>query len=105
MIAKTALGAEENVSWEKTEDVLLLIKKLKKNKTHIYALEKMRKSIDLKEWGIEFPAALILGNEVDGVDEEVLRLCESVISIPMRGKKESLNVAVAAGIAIYAILK
>jgi tRNA G18 (ribose-2'-O)-methylase SpoU len=105
MIAKTALGAEENVFWEKTKDIFLLIKKLKKNKTHIYALEKMKKSIDLKEADIKFPAALILGNEVDGVDEEVSRLCESIISIPMRGKKESLNVAVAAGIAIYEILK
>lgn len=104
MISKTALGAEENVAWEREEDIFKVIEKLKKEKFQIVALELDKKSQDLKDFQPKFPCALILGNEVLGVDEKLLKLCDALIQIPMQGKKESFNVSVAAGIAIYEIL-
>jgi len=105
MIAKTALGAEQNVPWEKIEDLKFFLEKFKKDGVSIVSLEKAGEAIDLKDFKAEFPMALFLGNEIRGVSKEVLESSDSVISIPMRGKKESLNVSVAAGIAIYEILQ
>lgn len=104
MIEKTALGAEKNVPWEKYESLEEVINVLKKENFFIAALEKTDDAIDLKKFKKQFPIALILGNEVEGVSSETLKKCDAVISIPMRGKKESLNVSVAAGIAMYEIL-
>lgn len=104
MIAKTALGAEKNVSWEKRKSIDLLIKKLKKENYQIIALEKNNQSVNLKNFRPKFPCALILGNEIEGVGEECTEKCDQVVSIPMNGNKESLNVAVASAIAIYKIL-
>jgi len=104
MISKTALGAEENVEWERKEDIFKVIEKLKNEKFQIVALELNVKSQDLKNFQPKFPCALILGNEVLGVDEKLLKLCDAIIKIPMQGKKESFNVSVAAGIAMYEIL-
>lgn len=104
MIEKTALGAEKSVAWEKFEKLEDLIEILKEKKIAVAALEKTENAIDIKEFEKNFPLALILGNEVDGVDKKILEKCDAVISIPMRGKKESLNVSVAAGIAMYEIL-
>ncbi len=104
MLEKTALGAEMSVSWESARELLPIISDLKKAGVQIVALEKTATSVDLKKFQPVFPMALILGNEVEGVDEEILALCDTVIDIPMRGKKESLNVSVATGIAIYEIL-
>lgn len=105
MIGKTALGAEKFVKYEKIKDLPVLIEKLKKQDFKIIALEQNKKSVDYKKFKPKFPCALILGNEVGGIDEDILNLCDSIISIPMRGEKESLNVSVAAGIAMYEILK
>lgn len=104
MIEKTALGAEKNIAWEKSESLEDVINKLKQEKYFIAALEKTDDAIDLKKFEKRFPMTLILGNEVEGVSNETLKNCDVVISIPMRGKKESLNVSVAAGIAMYEIL-
>ncbi len=103
MLAKTALDAEKNVSWEKFKNLNDLIKKLKKEKFKIVALEQDKKSIDYKKFKPEFPLALIVGNEVKGLDKRILKKCDKIIEIPMRGKKNSLNVSVAAGIAGYEI--
>ena len=103
MLAKTALGAEENISWEKVKSLNNLIKKLKKEKFQIIALEQDNKSIDYKKFKPKFPLALIVGNEVKGLDKRILKKCDKIIEIPMRGKKKSLNVSVAAGIAGYKI--
>lgn len=103
MLAKTALGAEKNVSWEKNKSLNNLIKKLKKEKFQIVALEQDKKSIDYEKFKTEFPLALIAGNEVRGIDKRILKKCDAIIEIPMRGKKNSLNVAVAVGIAGYEI--
>jgi len=105
MIAKTALGAQEIVAWEKVESIEKLLEDLKKKKIKIIALEKVAGATDLKDFKARFPMALFLGNEVEGVPREILDNSDEIISIPMRGKKESLNVSVAAGIAIYEILK
>jgi len=105
MIAKTALGAEKSVSWEKVEDLSKLMDKFRKEKITIVSLEKTQGAIDLKKFKPQFPSVLLVGNEVEGVPEEILKISDKVISIPMRGKKESLNVSVATGIAVYEILK
>ena len=104
MIEKTALGAQSLISWEKVEKIEELIKKLKKEKINIVALEQSKKSICLKKYKSKFPMALILGNEVEGISENILKKCDESVFIPMRGQKESLNVSVAAGIAAYKIL-
>lgn len=105
MISKTALGAEAYVDWEREEDILKVIEKLKNKKVQIIALELHEKSQDIKNFQPKFPCALILGNEVLGVDDNLLGYCDAIIKIPMYGKKESFNVSVAAGIAIYDLLK
>ncbi|MDP1884392.1 MAG: TrmH family RNA methyltransferase [Candidatus Moranbacteria bacterium] len=104
MLEKTALGAQLSVEWEGADDLAALIVRLKKAGVQIVALEKTDSSLNIKKFKPAFPMALILGHEVDGVKDEILRMCDAVIDIPMRGKKESLNVSVATGIAIYEIL-
>ncbi len=104
MLEKTALGAEESVAWERAKDLPALIEKLKKAGVSIVALEKTATSVDIGIFKPAFPMALILGHEVDGVKDDILEVCDAVIEIPMRGQKESLNVSVAAGIAMYKIL-
>jgi len=101
-VEKTALGATSMIPWEKWEATLPLVEKLKSEGYLIFALELTDKSIpiqDLKE--VENPIALIVGNEVDGVSQDALTLADKVIKIPLYGKKESLNVAVAFGIAVF----
>lgn len=108
-IRKTALGAEKIVAWEYCRDIGRLIKKLKKSYygsgTSVIGLEQTNAAIDYKNFKPEFPLALIVGNEIRGLSKKVLERCDAIIQIPMRGKKESLNVAVACGIAIYEILR
>lgn len=104
MIEKTALGAQKSVSWEKWDSLESLLEKLEKEKVSIVALEKTDSSINIRAYEKKFPVALILGNEVEGVSEETMKKCDAIVSIPMRGKKESLNVSVAAGIAMYEFL-
>jgi len=100
-IAKVALGAEKTVDWEYIKEPEKLIKTLKKSKYQIVALEQTKGSVDYKKVKVRTPAALILGNEVVGVPEWILKWCDSTAEIPMRGGKGSLNVAVAAGIALF----
>ncbi|HOX11167.1 MAG TPA: TrmH family RNA methyltransferase [Candidatus Moranbacteria bacterium] len=104
MIEKTALGAEKSIPWENCKDLKKLLEKLKEEKISIVALEKNDGATDIKKYKTKFPMALILGNEVEGVPVDILQKCDAVVSIPMRGQKESLNVSVAAGIAMYEIL-
>ena len=103
-ISKTALGAEKIVAWEKFAKLDVAIEKLKKEKFEIIALEQSKKSVPLDSFKSKKNIALILGNEVRGLSPAVLRKCDKIIEIPMRGGKESLNVSVAFGIAVYTIL-
>ena len=98
---KTALGAEKYVSWEKVANIQRLTNKLKKSKVQIVALEQSKNAVDYRKFKPRYPAALILGNEVRGLSPSLLKKCDKIIQIPMRGRKESLNVSVAAGIALF----
>jgi len=103
-IAKVALGAEKDISWEYTEDPKTLIKKLKGEGYQVVAIEQDKKSLDYKKIKIKKPVLFVVGNEVDGVEKSILSLCDTIAEIPMRGNKESLNVSVAFGIALARIL-
>ncbi len=100
---KTALGAENTVPWEHFSQSWRLIKKLKKEGFHIASLEITKQSINMFSYTPTFPIAIMLGNEISGVKKSLLNRSDSVIHIPMHGMKESLNVAVAGGIALYYI--
>ncbi|OGZ66707.1 MAG: hypothetical protein A3C50_02370 [Candidatus Staskawiczbacteria bacterium RIFCSPHIGHO2_02_FULL_43_16] len=104
-ISKTALGAEKMVPWEHHKQIWRLIEKLKSQKIAIVALEQSKKSVDYSQFKPRFPMALIIGNEVKGVSKKALELSDAIISLPMKGKKESLNVSVAFGVAGYEIIK
>lgn len=100
-IHKTALGAEELVDFEYQETPDL--GKLKLAGFTIVALEQAADSSALPGYQPPEKIALILGEEVDGISEDILKQCDEIIEIPMQGKKESFNVSVATGIALYAI--
>lgn len=103
-IAKTALGAEKTIPWEQGY-IVSVTNKLKAEGVRIVALEQDPRSVPLSTY-VRDPSlelALMVGNEVEGVDKETLALCDDVVEISMQGAKESLNVAVAAGIALYAL--
>ena len=104
-VAKTAIGAENTVPWEYRDDLETLIAELKTAGYTICALEKTATSKSLWEVKPIFPVALIVGNEILGVPEEIQRLCDEVVHLPMLGAKESLNVATASGIALYYFLE
>lgn len=111
-ISKTALGAETYVFWEYHKQTWRLVKKLKAQGVKIIALEQTKQSQNIFKVGrpryrgrpLPRVLALVLGNEVKGIRPKILKYCDKKISIPMYGKKESLNVAVAAGVAIYTLL-
>jgi len=102
---KTALGAEKYVSWGKIRYIVSLLKRLKKEQIKIIALEQAKGAVDYHRFKSKFPVALVLGNEVRGLSKSLLKKCDKIIQIPMRGKKESLNVSVAAGIALFSLIR
>ena len=99
-----ALVAELSLGWEQVPSTEAAILNLKSAGVQIIALEQSSKSTDYKEIKAKFPCALILGEEVHGIPKEILNQCDLICEIPMRGKKESLNVSVSAGIALFRIL-
>src|SRR3989344_9584242 len=102
-ISKVALGAEKTVPWEQCKQTWRLLKKLSTCKVgpcRILALEQAPKAVDYRKFKPEFPMALVLGNEVGGLSKQTLEYCDKIIEIPMYGKKESLNVSVATGVAL-----
>ena len=105
-IAKVALGSEMRVSWEKKEDVATLIDQLKKEGRKVLGLETVDDAVTISEARRRFDGskiALVVGNEVDGIDSGALAACDAVVAIHMFGRKRSLNVSVAAGIALFAL--
>lgn len=100
---KTALGAEKYVSWRKVASLRTVFTGLKKEGFCIAALEQNEKSIPYQEYRVIGKIALLVGNEVRGIDAKILKQCDVILEIPMRGKKNSLNVSVATGIALYQI--
>lgn len=100
-IEKVALGAEKSVSWEHVRQTARIIKKLSSEGYCIVGLEQTKKSVTIYEWVPQFPLAIILGNEVTGIPPAIKKLCDTMVEIPMKGSKNSLNVSVAAGIVMY----
>jgi 23S rRNA (guanosine2251-2'-O)-methyltransferase len=105
MIAKTALGSEKNITFEKSRSIWAVIKKLRSDNFKIIALEQSGGSVDYRKFKPNFPLVLIVGNEPKGIDKKILKICDQKIEIPMRGEKESLNAAVAFGIAGYEVTR
>ena len=98
---KTALGAESLVPNQRVEDVIGLIEQYKKSQVAILALEQSPNSSNLADFKLESDCLLILGEEVAGINAELLALTDTILEIPMQGQKESFNVSVAAGIALF----
>lgn len=106
-INKTALGATETVSWEHNENVLEVIQKLKDEKTTVLAIEQVESAVFLQDFTIEKNKkyALVFGNEVFGVSQEAVAICDGCIEIPQLGTKHSLNISVSAGIVVWDLFK
>jgi tRNA G18 (ribose-2'-O)-methylase SpoU len=105
-IHKTALGAEDSVEWSYFEHTLDAVEALRQKAYHITAVEQAENSISLDKFHWEAGKyAVIFGNEVKGIDQEVMNRCDSCMEIPQFGTKHSLNVSVAAGIVIWEMAK
>lgn len=104
-LAKVALGAEKNIVWEQIDSSLEVLKNLKTDGFQIISIEQSENSVDYKEVKSQEKVVFVLGAEVEGLSKSVLDLSDIVAEIPMKGKKESLNVSVAAGVALFRILE
>lgn len=102
-ISKTALGADSWIPWENVEDPSDVLATLKKDGWRIVGLELDERAQDISVYDAHPKTALLVGNEVSGIPKELLTLCDDIVSIPMLGRKESLNVSVASGIALHAL--
>ena len=103
-IDKTALGSTESVPWEWRKSPVEVIEELRGKGYQIVSLEHTDRSVPFNEARYKFPLCLIIGNEVDGVSAEAVSMSDLAVEIPMHGIKQSLNVAVAYGIAVYGIV-
>lgn len=100
-IAKTGLGSETLVDWSHTEDIFTVFSSLRADGYTIAAVEQSHTSVPLPDFKPPQKIALIVGREVEGVEPEVLAVCDQLLEIPMFGKKESFNVVQAAAMALY----
>ena len=100
-IDKTALGASNLVTWEHIDDIRSLFDELRQKGFQIVGLEQQPDAIELPNFIVPSKVALLLGREVEGIDSELLSECDTIVIIPMYGKKESLNVVQAAAMALY----
>jgi len=103
-IAKTALGAEKSIPSEHYDDIAVLIQKYKDDGYMVIAIEQSDKSVDYKKITPTEKMVFILGNEVSGIPNDIRDQVDSVVEIPMKGEKESLNVSVAGGIVLFRML-
>lgn len=106
-IHKTALGATESVNWEHKSCALTLVKELQSNNIQVFAIEQTSQSEFLQHflWDGNSPIAFVLGNEVDGVQQEIIDLANGTLEIPQFGTKHSLNVSVATGIVLWECIR
>ena len=104
-LSKTALGSENAVDWEQDDNPIKMAQKIIDKNIKLVLLEHTYNSKSLYEYDWDFPICIVLGNEVDGVSEELIKMCNLHLEIPMRGIKQSLNVATAAGIIGYEALR
>lgn len=106
-IQKTALGATESIKWEYYENTLDAINELKKNGYLIISIEQVRDSISLEKFNVQ-PAekyAIVFGNEVKGVQQEIINISDYCVEIPQFGTKHSFNISVSAGIVLWELYK
>ena len=106
-IHKTALGATETVEWKYAETTVEAVQRLKADGYQVYAIEQVQNSIPLHQFDLNqhSQVAVVFGNEVSGVDQEVIKLCDGCIEIPQLGMKHSLNISVAAGIVLWELVR
>jgi tRNA G18 (ribose-2'-O)-methylase SpoU len=106
-INKTALGATETVEWKYFSHAAEAVSELRDAGYRIWAVEQVDKSISLQKFPTdeEGKVAIVFGNEVEGVSDEVLKLCHGFIEIPQLGMKHSLNISVAAGIVLWELVR
>jgi 23S rRNA (guanosine2251-2'-O)-methyltransferase len=106
-IKKTALGAEETVAWKHFENAAKAIEELRNNGYKVFAVEQVVNSLMLQE--VSFTStekiAVVFGNEVSGVELDTIKLCDGCIEIPQFGTKHSLNIATAAGVVLWEIVR
>lgn len=106
-INKTALGATESVEWKHEKDIKSLILTLKSQKIAVFAVEQAKNAVFLENFEVvkDQKYALVFGNEVSGVDQEVVNICDGCIEISQGGTKHSLNIAVSAGVVLWEFYK
>ena len=106
-INKTALGATETVTWEYSANILEVIENLKSDGIKIFAIEQVENAIYLNNFKVENQQkyAIIMGNEVFGVSQTAIEICDGVIEIPQLGTKHSLNIAVTTGIVVWDLFR
>ena len=106
-ITKTALGAQDSVDWKYFDTTKMAIEQLKRDQYRVFAVEQVADSISLEKLSrLDIDKiAFIFGNEVSGVDNETLVLCDGCVEIPQFGMKHSLNISVAAGIVLWEAVK
>jgi tRNA G18 (ribose-2'-O)-methylase SpoU len=106
-INKTALGATETVGWKYYQQTVEAVKQLKEEGYKIFAIEQVEESIMLGKFSVDEieKIAVVFGNEVSGVEQEVIKLCDGCIEIPQLGMKHSLNISVAAGIVLWELVR
>ena len=100
-ISKTAIGAEERIAWEYRQSAVSVVKELKASNYQIVLLEQMHNGQLYQDFTPHAPACLVIGNEIEGVSQDLVSLCDAAVEIEMAGLKNSLNVAVAFGIVAY----
>ena len=104
-VAKTALGAERSVEWERRSTAVEALKELRRSGHEIAVVETALHAVDLFDWRPRFPVAVVFGNEVEGVSAETSGLADLHVRLPMLGAKQSLNVAVAGGVVLFELLR
>lgn len=100
-IQKTSLGASDMVPWEGVDDISELLHRLRSEKVQLVAVELVPDAISLYDFSPNKKVAYVFGNEVTGILPEVRALCDVTMQIPMRGEKESLNIATTVGIVVF----
>jgi 23S rRNA (guanosine2251-2'-O)-methyltransferase len=103
-IAKTALGAEQSVPWERS-DAPALLEALRRDGCETAAIETVDDALDLFEWQPRFPLLVVFGHEVEGLPPDLVARCDRRVRIPMAGIKRSLNVATAGGVVLYELFR
>lgn len=104
-IDKTALGSVLSVPWEHSEDGIPVLSGLKERGVQLVALEHTDSSVKYTEADYNFPLCVMLGNEVEGLSDQAVSMCDIAVEIPMYGLKQSLNVSVACGVMLYFLVE